>query len=108
MKKILTGVAASSGKAEGIARIVTSDADLEAFQEGEILVTKITDPTMTIAMNQASAIVCDIGGITSHPAIISRELGIPCVVNAKTATQAIKTGDKILVDANEGAIYAVD
>ena len=108
MKKLLTGVAASSGKANGTAHVVASDADLEAFQEGEILVTKITDPTMTIAMNRSAAIVCDIGGIGSHPAIISRELGIPCIVNCKTATQMIKTGDKILVNADEGAVYGMD
>ncbi len=108
MKKILTGIAASSGKVEGTARVVASDADLEAFQEGEILIAKITDPTMTIAMNRSAAIVCDIGGITSHPSIISRELGIPCVVATRNATQIIKTGDKIVVDANEGTIYAVD
>ena len=108
MKKILTGVAASTGKAEGTARVVVSEADFDAFQEGEILVVKITDPTMTIIMNRCAAIVCDIGGIGSHPAIISRELGIPCVVNTKTATSVIKTGDKIMVDANEGIIYAMD
>ncbi len=108
MKKILTGIAASTGKVQGTARVVVNDSDLENFQEGEILVTRITGPTMTIAMNRACAIVCDIGGIGSHPAIISRELGIPCVVNAKNATQEIKTGDKIVVDANEGIVYAVD
>lgn len=108
MKKILTGVAASAGKAEGIARVVANDSDLESFQEGEIFVTRITGPTMTIAMNRAAAIICDIGGIGSHPAIISRELGIPCIVNTKTATTTIKTGDKLLVDANEGVVYGMD
>ncbi len=108
MKNLLTGVAASTGKAEGTARVVTSEADFEAFQEGEILVVKITDPTMVMIMNKSAAIVCDIGGIGSHPAIISRELGIPCIVATKTATQVIKTGDKLLVDANEGVVYGMD
>ncbi|MFH1246966.1 MAG: PEP-utilizing enzyme [Candidatus Micrarchaeota archaeon] len=108
MKKLLTGICASSGKAEGVARVVANDSNLEAFQEGEILVTKITDPTMTIVMNRASAIVCDIGGIGSHPAIIARELGIPCVVATRNATQIIKTGDKILVNASEGVVYGMD
>lgn len=108
MQKLLTGVTASNGKAQGVARVVLNDADLESFQEGEILVTRITDPMMTIAMNRSAAIVCDIGGIASHPAIISRELGIPCVVNCKTATQIIKTGQKIVVNADEGIIYGMD
>ncbi len=110
MKKILTGVTASNGKAEGTARVVTSEADFEAFQEGEILVTRITDPTMVMIMNKSAAIVCDIGGVGSHPAIISRELGIPCIVNAKTATTEIKNGMKITVDATEteGVVYGMD
>ncbi len=107
MKKLLTGVTASNGKVEGTARVVTSEADFEAFQEGEILVVKITDPTMVMIMNKSAAIVCDIGGIGSHPAIISRELGIPCIVNTKTATQTIKTGDKLLVDADEVVVYGL-
>ncbi|MDP3742497.1 MAG: PEP-utilizing enzyme [Candidatus Micrarchaeota archaeon] len=110
MKKLLSGVTASNGKVEGVARVVVSEADFEAFQEGEILVVKITDPTMVIIMNKSAAIICDIGGIGSHPAIISRELGIPCIVNTKTATTAIKSGMKITIDASgtEGAIYGMD
>ena len=72
---------------------------------GEILVTKITDPTMVAIMARAGAIVCDIGGIISHPSIVSRELGIPCVVNTKVATVKLTTGMRIKVDGASGEIF---
>ena len=105
---ILSGVPASPGTAEGIARIFLPSDNAANFQEGEILVTTITDPTMVGAMIKAAAIVTDIGGVTSHPAILSREMGIPCVVNTKQATTVIKNGIRILVDGTKGEIYALD
>lgn len=107
MKKILTGIAASSGNAQGKVKIVKSIKDSNSFQEGDILVAKITDPSMVVMMGRAAAIVCDIGGITSHPAIVSREMGIPCVVAAKDATSIFKTGDEILVDGDKGEVYLI-
>lgn len=103
-KVILKGLAVSAGKASGKVRIVKSAQDSRVFQEGEILVTKITDPTMVMMMNKASAIVCDIGGMTSHPSIIARELGIPCVVGTKNATEKLKSGQKIIVNGTTGEI----
>ncbi len=108
MKKLIKGTPAANGNAEGIAHVITKEEDYEHFKEGEILVVRITDPTMTIIMNKASGIICDIGGIGSHPAIIARELGIPCIVNTKSGTKIIKTGTKIYLDATKGDVYAVD
>jgi len=82
--------------------------DQNKFNQGDILVTKLTDPTMVTMMARASAIVCDIGGITSHPAILSREMGIPCVVNTGDATVKLKDGQKIEVDGQKGEIYVLD
>ncbi|QQR78091.1 MAG: hypothetical protein IPJ68_03325 [Candidatus Moraniibacteriota bacterium] len=107
-KLILKGMAANSGIAEGRARLFSSGDDSADFSEGDILVTTLTDPTMVQAMVKAAAIVTDIGGITSHPAILSREMGIPCVVNTKEATKTIKDGSRILVDGTKGEIYALD
>ena len=104
-KMILKGVAASGGVAKGAARIIISHKDLKRFQKGDVLVTYITDPSMVVMMNRASAIICDIGSITSHPSIVSRELGIPCVVNVKKATKILKDGMKLKVDGNKGKIY---
>lgn len=105
---ILTGIAASAGRATGKARLFMPSEDYSSFKEGEILVTTLTDPTMVQAMVRAAAIVTDLGGITSHPAILSREMGIPCVVNTKKATTTIKEGMTLLVDGGEGEVYLMD
>lgn len=104
MKLLLKGLGVSPGSAKGKARVVAGARDEENFLEGEVLVTRITDPTMVLMMNRACAIVCDIGGMTSHPSIISRELGIPCVVNAKKATSTLKNGQEVVVDGTTGEV----
>ncbi len=107
-KLILKGIGASSGIAEGVAKIVKGIEDAPLFEEGSVLVARITDPSMVLMMGKAAAVICDIGGITSHPAIISREMGIPCIVNAKEATSILKDGDNILVDGNKGEVYLIE
>lgn len=106
-KLLLKGIAASRGVAEGHVKIVTDAADASSFKEGEILVTRITDPTMVPMMNKAAAIVCDIGGLTSHPSILSRELGIPCVVNTGVATSLLKDGQYVRVNGTKGIVTAI-
>lgn len=105
MKKILKGIAASPGKARGKAKIVHSATDSSNFNKDEVLVAEKTDPTMVVMMSRASAIVTDTGGLTCHAAIVSREMGIPCVVATKTATKDIKNGDEILVDGTAGEVF---
>lgn len=105
MKKILQGLGTSPGRATGKVRIVSGAKDEDRFLEGEILVTRITDPTMVLMMNRAAAIVCDIGGMTSHPSILSREMGIPCVVACKNATSKLKDGQEVLVDGKTGEVF---
>jgi pyruvate, water dikinase len=104
-KHLLKGIGTSAGTAEGEVYIVDSAKDSEKFPDGGVLVTKITDPTMVMMMNKSSAIVCDIGGMTSHPSIISRELGIPCVVGTKEATIKLKNGQKITVNGTTGEVF---
>ncbi len=98
----LSGNIASKGTATGKVRIITDN--LEDFQEGEILVTKMTTPNFVPIMQKAAAIITDLGGILSHAAIISRELGIPCITGTKIATTDLKTGDLVEVDATKGII----
>lgn len=105
MKKILQGLGVSPGQARGKVRVIHGVQHEEKFQSGEILVAKITDPTMVMMMNQAGAIICDIGGMTSHPSIIARELGIPCVVNAKIATMTLKDGQEVIINGTTGEIF---
>jgi len=104
--RILTkGIPASPGIAVGKARILLDLKDAKNFQQGEILVTKMTDPDWVPIMKMASAIVTDEGGRTSHAAIVSRELGIPAVVGTGNATKVIQNGQEITVDATRGIIY---
>lgn len=104
MNNKLTGLGVSQGIATGTVRIVTGIEDASNFKEGDILVTHITDPTMVSMMAKASAIVCEIGSITSHPSIVSRELGIPCVVSVKDATSLLEDGVKVEVNGRVGEV----
>jgi len=102
---ILKGTPASLGIASGKVRLIKNIKDEYKFQNGEILVAEITNPSMTVMMGKAVAIVTDIGGVTSHPAIVSRELGIPCVVATLKATKVLKDGMSVEVDGGKGLIY---
>jgi pyruvate,water dikinase len=105
-KIILKGIPASPGIVRGKVKIVRGIEDSDKFEEGSILVTKITDPSMIVMIGKAKAIVTDIGGLTSHPAIISREFGIPCVVAAQKATQVLKEGMEVEVNGSKGEVYS--
>ena len=104
-KSVLKGMGVSRGRAAGIARLIFSSNDYQHLSEGDILVTHLTNPGMTLIINKCAAIVCDIGGMTSHPAIIARELGIPAVVGTNIATTTIKDGTRIEVDGSTGDIF---
>jgi len=99
---ITTGKSVGNKIAQGTAKIIKNVKDISQFKPGEILVTEMTDPDWVPIMRIASAIVTDRGGRTSHAAIVSRELGLPCIVGTNNATQAIKNGQPITVDCSEG------
>ena len=101
------GTCASQGKAEGVVKIVRTVRDLALVGHGDILMASMTRPEMVVAMEKAAAIVTDEGGITSHAAVVSRELGIPCVVGTRNATQVFKTGDFVEVDATKGLVRKI-
>jgi len=102
---ILRGFGASPGLASGIARILHGPAEMEKLKPGEILVTSMTTPDMVPAMSRAAAIVTDEGGMTCHAAIVSRELGVPCVVGTREATKLITDGTEITVDGKTGSVF---
>ncbi|MGB6442286.1 MAG: phosphoenolpyruvate synthase [Thermoplasmata archaeon] len=102
---ILRGFGASPGVATGIARILRGSAEMDKLKTGEILVTTMTTPDMVPAMSQAAAIVTDEGGITCHAAIVSRELGVPCVVGTREATKLIADGAEVTVDGKAGMVF---
>ena len=103
----IEGMCASIGKAAGTVRICKTLAEINAFQEGEVLVTGMTRPEFVPAMRKAAAIVTDEGGITSHAAIISRELGVPCVIGTKIATKTLKDGEIVEIRAHHGLVKRV-
>jgi len=105
-KPILLGQPASPGSASGAVKIVKNLHELGKINPGDILVTTMTTPDFVPAMKKVVAIVTDKGGQTSHAAIVSRELGIPCVVGTKSATEILKNNQKITVDATNGKIYS--
>jgi pyruvate,water dikinase len=103
---ILEGYGASPGVAFGIVKIVNDANDIGKIQKGDVLVTKMTNPDFVVAMEKSAAIVTDSGGTTCHAAIVSRELSIPCIVGTQKATEVLKEGMKITVDATHGKVYA--
>lgn len=104
--QVLKGLAASPGVHAGPARIVSTTADAsKSMKQGEILVTKMTNPDWVPYMRLAGAIVTDDGGTTCHAAIVSREMGVPCIVGAREATKRLKTGETYTVDAKAGVVY---
>jgi len=107
-KKIVQGISVGNKIATGKARVILDAKNIIQFKAGEVLVTDMTDPDWEPIMKIAAAIVTDKGGRTSHAAIVSRELGIPCIVGSETATKKIKTGQLITVDTtgSDGAVFA--
>jgi len=105
---LVQGLAASAGRASGAVRILESADQGDQLIAGEILVAKMTSPDWVPTMRRASALITDGGGITCHAAIVSRELGVPCVVGARNATTVLRTGEIVTVDGAEGAVYEGD
>lgn len=101
-KLLVTGMSVGSKIGSGKANKIMSAKDIGKFKKGEILVTGMTDPDWVPAMKLASAIVTDEGGRTAHAAIVSRELGIPCVVGTDKATKIIKSGQEVTIDCSQG------
>lgn len=102
---LLEGQGASPGIASGRVVIVRDVRDTSTIKDGDILVTKMTNPDMVPAMRRVKAIVTDEGGMTCHAAIVSRELGTPAVVGTKKATKILQDGQVITVDGEKGTIY---
>jgi pyruvate,water dikinase len=103
----LTGIGASAGVVDGIARVVT-DPSFAEVEAGEVLVAATTDPSWASVMLISAALVVDIGGTLSHAAVVARELGIPCVVNTGSGTTSLRTGDRVRVDGTRGTVTVLD
>ncbi len=101
-KLLLEGIAVGQRIGAGKVRVIESPKDMSQFKTGEILVTKMTDPDWEPIMRKASAIITEQGGKTSHAAIVSRELGVPCIVGVSQARKVLKSGKKVTVSCAQG------
>ncbi len=101
---VIKGQIACKGKVTGTVRVIYDPHDDKGFQEGDILVTSMTRPEFVPIMKKAGAVVTNEGGITCHAAIVSRELNIPCIIGTKVATQVLKDGMMVEVDAEKGVV----
>ena len=98
------GLGASAGVYEGTARVVESAEQFDQVKKGDVLVCKMTSPSWVVLFTKIGGLVTDSGGALSHPAVVSREFGIPAVVGTRTATQAIKTGQRVRVNGASGLV----
>jgi len=106
--KELVGQTACMGKAKGRVKIINSASDMKKMEKGDILVSIATNPDIVTAMKIAAAIITEQGGITSHAAIVSRELRIPCIIGTKVATKVLHDGNIIEVDADKGTVKIIN
>ena len=103
-KILASGIAVGAKIGSGKVRVLRNAKNISLFKKGEVLVTEITDPDWEPIMKIAGAIVTDKGGRTSHAAIVSRELGIPCIVGTGVSTKVLKNGQEVTVDASPGQV----
>jgi phosphohistidine swiveling domain-containing protein len=103
----LVGIGGSPGAVEGIARVVRTVDDFDEVAEGDILVCQMTNPAWVVLFTKIAGLVTDTGGMTSHPAVLAREFGIPAVVGTSEATHRVTTGDRLRVDGTNGTVDIV-
>jgi pyruvate, water dikinase len=103
---LVTGLGAAPGRASGAVRVARTVGEGAALQAGEVLVAPFTSPDWVPTMRRAAALVTDSGGVTCHAAIVSRELGVPCVVGTRDATTVLRDGEVVTVDGAEGTVVA--
>lgn len=104
-KQLLSGLCASRGIVEGIVHIASDNNLVMPKDNNFILVCNQTSPAYLVLLMNSKGVITEKGGMVSHPAIVSRELGIPCIVGAQNATQILKQGQKVLLDATNGVVY---
>jgi pyruvate,water dikinase len=100
----ITGLGASPGVIEGVARVVRTIDEFDEVRDGDILVCQMTNPAWVVLFTKIAGLVTDTGGTTSHPAVLAREFGIPAVIGTSVATQRIATGDRVRVDGSTGQV----
>jgi phosphoenolpyruvate synthase/pyruvate phosphate dikinase len=104
----IEGIPGSPGTVEGTARVVMTVGEFDQVRDGDILVCQMTNPAWVVLFTKIVGLVTDTGGTTSHPAVLSREFGIPAVIGTSVATNRIRTGDRIKVDGTNGIVEVLE
>ena len=104
----VTGIGGSPGVVEGVARVVLREDQFDEVRAGDILVCHMTNPAWVVLFTKIAGLVTNAGGLTAHPAVLSREFGIPAVVGTQDGTQRINTGDRLRVDGGKGVVEIVE
>jgi phosphohistidine swiveling domain-containing protein len=104
----IKGIVANKGIIKGVVKVINDTKDFGKFMDRDILVAPMTRPEYVPLMKKAAAIITDEGGITCHAAIVSRELGIPCIIGTQIATRILKDGDMVEVDADKGIVRKIE
>ena len=104
----INGLGASPGAVEGVARVVIREDQFDDVRSGDVLVCKMTNPAWVVLFTKIVGLVTDAGGLTSHPAVLSREFGIPAVVGTSVATRDIKNGDRVRVNGTTGLVEILE
>jgi phosphoenolpyruvate synthase/pyruvate phosphate dikinase len=102
------GIGGSPGVVEGIARVVLREEQFDEVRAGDVLVCHMTNPAWVVLFTKIAALVTNAGGLTGHPAVLSREFGIPAVVGTQDGTQRIGTGDRVRVDGTTGTVEILE
>ncbi|MFW0771692.1 PEP-utilizing enzyme [Paenarthrobacter nitroguajacolicus] len=108
MTTILTGVGASTGTANGNARLIHGPDEFTRFQSGDVLVCRTTDPAWTPLFGMASAVVTETGGMLSHAAIVAREFGVPAVLGVRNALALLADGKPVPINGSQGTVTLMD
>src|ERR671914_2944909 len=104
----ISGIGGSPGVVEGVARVVLHEDQFDDVRAGDILVCHMTNPAWVVLFTKIAGLVSNAGGLTAHPAVLSREFGIPAVVGTQDATQAIGNGDRVRVDGTTGVVEILE
>ena len=101
---LVSGTPASAGRHTGTVRVIRGEDEFDQVQAGDVVVCRVTSPTWSIVFPTMGALVTDVGGVLSHPAIIAREFGVPCIVGTGNATSVLATGQLVTVDGTSGVV----
>jgi pyruvate,water dikinase len=104
----VTGIAAAAGVVEGRARVLAEAEQCDELEPDEILVCHTIDPSWAAASHLAAGVVIDVGSVSSHGAIVAREMGLPCVIGTGNGTAALRTGDLVRVDGTAGTVTVLE